>query len=87
MEGNDSMAGAVIYAYHLLSSYPDTLSKPHQEHTEMFGASTALLLAPLLPEAGLTRRVPLCREMYQHDKRSYLIQSGRSEVLKYPFVD
>jgi hypothetical protein len=38
MAGNDSTSATIIYAYHLLSQYPDTLSKLRQEHTEVFGA-------------------------------------------------
>ncbi|KAF2802036.1 cytochrome P450 [Mytilinidion resinicola] len=37
MAGNDSTSATLVYAYHLLSQYPDTLLKLRQEHNEVFG--------------------------------------------------
>jgi hypothetical protein len=42
MAGNDSTCGTVIHAYHLSSQYRDILLKLLHDHTEVFGASTAL---------------------------------------------
>jgi cytochrome P450 len=37
MAGNDYTSATLIYAYYLLSQYPDTLLKLRQEHNEVFG--------------------------------------------------